>query len=223
MSLNAERLTKTYPSPDVLLYGKGKDAFTFPDSTLDDGFLFGSVIGEYCLLRIRIESSQENQRLRIGSITGVQMLYQSGGTVHLRIAEVETRPLCKEVVVVMEPEALRRRVSSGSPSDIERSGHRDARFQLHIKVELVDSDRQVDIAKTICWRTISAAKSALLFGAQGICRKHWKCRQYIPGAGLLFHSSKTENANHPAKNRTRVHDKVQHPPASSAVSWNASF
>ena len=221
MSIHAERLTKAFPHPDTLLYGKGKDAFTFPDSTLDDGFTFGSVVGEYCLLRIRIEHSQENQCPRIRSISGVQMLYQAGGAVHLRIAEVETGPLCKEVVVVMEPEALRRRVSSGSPSDIEKSAHRGTRFQLHLKVELAGSDRQVDFAKTICWRTISAARSVLLQGGQGICRKPWKCKAHIPGAGLLFHSSKTQNAHPPSKIRT--HDKVQRPSASSAVSWNASF
>ena len=224
MSLHAERLTKTYPSPHTLLHSRGKDAFTFPDSAMDDGFMFGSVAGEYCRLRIRIENSGDTNLPRISSINGVQMLYQLGGAVPLRIVEVETGPLCKEVVVAMEPEALQRRVSSGSPLDVERSGHRDARFQLHITFELADSGRQVDIAKTICWRTISAARSVLLYGVHSVCRDPGKCKSYIPGAGLLFHSSpKVENADHPAKIWTGDHDKDQHPSATSAVSWNASF
>ena len=213
--VNAERLTKSYPSHETLLFGRGKDAFAFRDCDGDDGFVFGSKNGEYCLLRIRIENSPDGQKEQIDSIVDVQMLYQSGGTLNLKTAEGQQHPHYKEVVALLEPAALSRRVSSGSPADLEKSCSRDMRFQLHIQVALADSARQVDIAKTICWRTISSARPSMLPGGHGV---GWKLMSSIFGAGPLFQSAKGD-----AKIQPRVHRKDRQRSGQSEVSWRASL
>ncbi len=180
--------------------------------------MFGSKNGEYCLLRIRIENSPGDRQEQIDSIVDVQMLYQSGGTLNLKTAEGQHRPLCKEVVALLEPEALRTRVSSGSPADLEKSCRRGVRFQLHIQVALADSGRQVDIAKTICWRTVSSARPSMLYGGQGM---GWKHITSFFGAGLPRQSAKEESAKGDAEIQSHVRKKGRQRGAQPEVSWRA--
>ena len=219
MHLQAERLFRAYPSVDTLVDGKGRKAFTFRDCDEDDGFVFGSKEGEYCLLRIRIENTPEAPSALIDSIVDVQMVYQGGTTVNPKMAEKQTaRPHLKEVVVLLEPETLKQRVTSGSSSDMAKAVNRDARFQLHVQVSLAESGKHADIAKIVCWRTVTGKASSL-----------WQ-RAFTAGQRTMKRLSSVQclaprsaDSPHPVQNGFKAHRKHQRGGARSELSWRTCF
>ncbi len=220
--LRAERLSKAYPSHDKLLFGRGKRAFAYDDGGEDDEIVFGSKEGEYCLLRIRVENSQAGRPLPLGSIVDVQMLYQSGLTVNLKTAEQKGGPYRREVVVLLEPETLLRRVTSGSPADIGKAVRRDARFQLHIRIALGGTDRVVDISKTLSWRTVLRSK-ALLRGPREAGLEAPRCTSHVIGSGFRFLCSKAASFHQQVKKASHCRAVRRQRTRSSEMSWRASF
>ena len=219
MRLHAERLSCAYPSIDTLLHGKGRNAFTFRDGHEDDGFVFGSKEGEYCLLRIRIENSSDAPSALIDGIVDVQMVFQGGRTVNPKMAEKQTQPHLKEVVVLLEPEMLERRVTSGSSIDIAKAVKRDARFQLHVQVTLADeSGTQADIAKIVSWRTVTGTMSSLW---QRACAAGQRTMKRLSQVGCL--APTPVDSPHRVQNRTSVHRKHQRGGLQAELSWRTCF
>ena len=219
MCLHAERLSCAYPSIDTLLHGKGKNAFTFRESYESDGFVFGSKEGEYCLLRIRIENSPEAPSALIDGIVDVQMVFQGGKTVNPKMAEKQTQPHLKEVIVLLEPKMLERRVTSGSSIDIAKAVKRDARFQLHVQVTLADeSGTQADIAKIVSWRTVTGKTTSLWRRA---CAAGQRTMKRLSQIGCL--APRTVDSPHHVQNRPSVHRKHQRGGLKAELSWRTCF
>ena len=220
--LRAERLSKTYPSHEKLLFGRGKKAFAFDDGDGDGEIVFGSNEGEYCLLRIRIENSQSGRPLPLSSIADVQMLYQGGCTVNLKTAESKGCSHRKELVVLLEPETLLRRVTSGSPADVGKALKRDARFQLHIQVALAGTGKIVDISKTLSWRTVPRARW-MLREPRGEGLEAPKCTPHVIGSGFRFLCSKAAYFHQQVKNASHSRATRRRRARHSDMSWRASF
>ena len=220
--LLAERLSRTYPSDRKLQFGRGKKAFVFACGDGDEEIVFGSKEGEHCLLRIQIESSPAERLLPIEEIVSVQMLYQSGVTMDLRMVKRKSSDDRREVAVLLEPQALAARVTSGSPVDVDRSAKRDARLQLHVQVAVADSDRIVDIAKTVSWRTVPSARQSLR-SAQGANLEAVKCLSHVLGSGFLSFRAKAGRSLRRVKNLSVVRSMRRRRFTQSKTSWRASF
>ena len=164
----AERLRQNGPSTEALLHKRGKKALTFHDNCTDDGFVFGSREGEHCLLRIRIESANDNAIIPIESITHVQLLHQMGRVRNLQIAETENSAHLKETTALIEPGMLRRRGGVSYDRD-ETVLTEELIFQLHIRVVLEGGGRREDdIVKTFSWKTVPKVKRTVPLCWKGI-------------------------------------------------------
>ena len=220
--LLAERLSRTYPSDRKLQFGRGKKAFVFADGDGDEGIVFGSKEGEHCLLRVQIESSPAERLLPIEEILGVQMLYPSGVTMDLKMIKRKSSGDRREVVVLLKPQVLVAKVMSGSPENIDPAAKRDARFQLHVHVAVADSDKIVDIAKTVSWRTVSSARRSLK-SAQGAKLEEVKCAPYVLRSGFLLFRTKAGRSFRRARNLSLAGALRRGRSPRSKTSWRASF
>ena len=216
----AERLSKTYPADARLQFGGGKKAFAFAGGDGDDGIVFGSREGEHCLLRIDIESSPAGQPLPIDEIVNVQMLYHCGGTKDLRMVSLKSSDHRREVVVLLEPHALTARGTSGSTGDVDRAVKRDARFQLHVQAVAAGSDKIVDIAKTVSWRTVPSDRGSLV-AAQGARQETVRCVPHVLKRSFLFFQSTAGRSRRRAKDLSLAHGMRRRRSLRSRTSWRA--
>ena len=176
-------MTREYLTGDRLPSGRTQSAFVFrehghEEMDEDAGCALGSREGAYCLLRIRVENASPRQPVPIDRIVGVQMLGSAGRVWNLRMAAGQSRALCKEVMVLLKPTALRSGVPCERPTDLEGISERDMPLQLRIRVRFAHSKRQVDIVKTLRWRAERQARSSLCLQAARCKHKCVSCDQY---------------------------------------------